>query len=168
MNNLTLPEKYLSADQHRLLGGWRDILDDIRALCRALAELPDVCQCGNGTSHLQGQCPCCHSAAADSVPDCGDCEAQLARLRPAMDTLTVDSGRFFPGLNDVLARAAIPDAIRAAHEIEIHTAAVVRSFGQLVVAADQFKTDCRSSHLKTLKEAATVLLREAELLNHVL
>ncbi len=168
MNNLTLPAKYLSADQHRLLGGWRDIVDDIRALCRMLAELPDVCQCGNGTSHLQGRCPCCHTAVTDRVPSCGDCDAQLARLRPAMDMLTVDSFRFFPALDDVLAHAAIADAIRGAHEIEIHIAAVVRSFGTLVVAADQFRANCRMSHLETLKEAATGLLREAELLNRVL
>src|SRR5438552_4258187 len=100
MNNLALPEKYLSADQHRLLGGWRDIRDDIRALCRALADLPDACQCRDGTSHLQGRCPCCHAVATERVPDCHDCDAQLARLRPTIDTLTVDSYRFFPMLRD--------------------------------------------------------------------
>ena len=111
---------------------------------------------------------CCHSAVTDRVPDCGDCDAELARVRPAIDTLTVDSCRFFPGLNDVLAHAAIPGTIRAAHAIEIHIAAMVRSFGQLVVAADQFRKDCRSSHLKTLKALATSLLRDSDALNRAI
>ena len=165
MNNLILPEKYLTADQRRLLGGWRDILDDIRALCRALADLPDGCQCANGSSHLQGRCPCCHSVATTRVPDCRDCDAQLASLRPAIDVLTVDSCRFFPVLHDLLANVDFPSAAQAAHGVEIHVAGIVRCFKQLVVAADVFKADCRSSHLRTVKEAALALLGEAQCLD---
>ena len=167
MNNLKLPEKYLNANQHRLLGGWRDILDDIRALCRALAALPDVCQCGNGASHLQGRCPCCHSIAVERVPKCTDCDDQLGSLRPAIDTLTVDSSRFFPTLRDLVAHA-IPTAAASEYGVEIHIAGVVRMFGQLLVAADAFKAECRLSHLNTVKESARALLQEAERLERAL
>ena len=38
-------------------------------------------------SHLKGMCPCCHTVAIEGVPSCGDCDDQLARLRPAIDLL---------------------------------------------------------------------------------
>jgi hypothetical protein len=44
------PSHYLSAAQQRLLGGWRDVTDDIRLLCRRLAELPEECRCGSGAA----------------------------------------------------------------------------------------------------------------------
>jgi hypothetical protein len=88
------------------------VLDDIRTLCRSLAELPDVCQCGQGAAHLKGTCPCCHNVAIERVPDCDDCEEQLGRLRGAIDLLTTDTFRFFPVVKDVLNRTAQgpPDA----------------------------------------------------------
>ena len=142
MFNLTSSEQCLNADQRRLLGGWRDIRDDIRIVCRNLADL--------------------------RAPDGGDCDAQLAGLRPAIDALTVDSLRFFPMLRELLTHAGVPAAARAENGIEIHIADVVRSFGQLVVAADAFKAECRSSHLNTIKEDARALLQEAERLDRVL
>jgi hypothetical protein len=33
-----------------LLGGWRDMLDDIRQLCTGLDALPDRCACGDAQS----------------------------------------------------------------------------------------------------------------------
>ena len=168
MHNMTTPAKYLSADQRRLLGGWRHLEDDIRLLCRALVALPDDCQCANGRDHLQGRCPCCHSVATNRVPACEDCDAQLASLRPAIDALAVDSQRFFPALRDVLTHASIPTTVDTEHAIERHLAGVIHSFNQLVVAADIFSTDCRSSHLKTVKDAARALLEEAEQLDRTL
>ena len=94
MTGLHIPNE--DAHHHRLLGGWRDVLDDIRTTCRTPADLPDVCPCGHGAAHLEGTCPCCGSTAGERVPSCEDCDEQLARLRPAMDALTVDTFRFFP------------------------------------------------------------------------
>lgn len=164
MNKLLLPNP--NTGLRRLLGGWRDVLDDIRALCRALQDLPDVCQCGHRGGHQQGSCPCCGSTAVVRVPACDDCEAQLANLRPAMDVLTVDTLRFFPFVKELLARddAAASERVR---EIERHIATLVHSFEQLVVAAGRFRSDCRVSHLKTLRDSALALRRDAEALNRV-
>jgi hypothetical protein len=99
------------------------------------------------------------------VPDCGDCDEQLARLRPAIDVLTVDTFRFFPVVQDLLRQHTPPALQTSGIAIERHIAAFIRSFGDLIVAADQFRTDCRMSHWATLKERATLLLRETDALN---
>jgi hypothetical protein len=151
---------YLSVDEQRLLGGWLDVVDDLTELCHSLSELPDICECGNGQAHLQGRCPCCHRVTHDRIPDCEDCDAQLARLRPAIDLLAVDTMRFFPALKEMLARAAPADVSSRATDLEGHIARLIRTFDALVVAADVFRADCRSSHLAVLKQLAASLKRE--------
>jgi hypothetical protein len=93
MNPLSLPETSLTADQRRLLGGWRDVLDDVRRLSRRLLAVPGECRCGDRAGHLRGSCPCCRAAATDLEPSCHDCEELLAQLRSMLDGLTVDTMR---------------------------------------------------------------------------
>ena len=71
------------------------MMDDIRMLCRSLAELPDTCQCGNGEGHMKGMCPCCRTVAIERVPSCNDCDAQLAGLRERSAITTHLPVRFF-------------------------------------------------------------------------
>ena len=184
MDKLGIDDTNLTTDQRRLLGGWHDILDDIRHLCKSLNALPDTCACGNGHSHLSGSCPCCQAAHADRVPACDNCDRLLAALRPEMDTLTVDTWRFFPAVMDLLRprqqdkRQADADAREhhiasvtrqdAADAIARHIAAIIRTFERLVVAAEEFRAGCRVSHLHTLKAAATDLLAEVERLDRAL
>jgi hypothetical protein len=168
MKSVVVTSHYLSSDQRRLLGGWRDVMDDIKMLCRNLAALPDGCQCGNGEGHLKGTCPCCHTVALDRVPSCGDCDAELAGLRPAIDLLGVDTFRFFPFVKELLERDTTPELRARAGAVETHIAELIRTFGALVVAADQFRSDCRASHLTTLKTLATSLLGETDGLNRAI
>ena len=168
MRPLTFGSRYLTVEQQRLLGGWLDIMDDIKTLCRDLASLPDDCRCGNGAGHLKGTCPCCHTVTTERVPDCGDCDEQLARLRPAIDVLTVDTFRFFPFIEELLAHHTPPPLQASNATIELHIRQFIHAFGDLVVAADQFRTDCRMSHLTTLKGLATSLLKETDALNRAL
>ena len=168
MKSAVFPSHYLSADQQRLLGGWRDVMDDMKLLCRNLAALPDTCQCGNGEGHLKGTCPCCHAAAIERVPSCHDCDALLARLRPSIDVLGVDTFRFFPFVKELLERDTTPELRARAGAVETHIAELIRTFGALVVAADQFRSDCRASHLTTLKTLATSLLGESDALNRAI
>lgn len=153
--------------RHRILGGWRDVLDDIRALCRALEELPGVCACGHGPAHFEDGCPCCGHTETTFVPACGECDEQLARLRTPIDQMTVDTYRFFPFIKEFVARhdAAAAERVR---EIQAHIAALCHSFDRLVVAEGQFRSECRSEHISVLKEAAAALRRNAEALNRVL
>lgn len=159
---------YLTVDQQRLLGGWRDVVDDVTRVSRSVSELPDICDCGDGKAHLQGRCPCCHRVTHDRVPDCEDCDAQLTRLRPAIDLLTVDTLRFLPAVKDLLARATPPEISSGAADVETHIARLIRTFAALLAASEQFRTDCRSSHLAVLKEAATSLRRECDALSRAM
>ena len=137
-------------------------------LCRSLAAPPDTCQCGTGEGHLKGVCPCCHTVAVERVPICNDCDAQLAHLRPAIDMLDVDTCRFFPVVKGLLERATTPELGARAVAIEAHIAELIRTFAALVLAANQFRSDCRSSHLTTLKALATSLLGESDALNRAM
>ena len=46
--------------------------------------------------HLAGLCPCCSAQRRAKMEDCPDCRTSLAKLRPLVDTLLVDTIRFFP------------------------------------------------------------------------
>lgn len=159
MRTLTRETSY-NAPRGRLLGGWRDILDDIRLLCLDLNALPDRCACGGGLG-LDGSCACCRNAGRGRLPDCPDCAAALARLRPQMDALTVDTIRFFPAVA-VLAGTAKPNPVVAeSAAFERHIAGVVRTFVHLVLAADEFHGRCRTSFMPVLRDAARSLPDEA-------
>ncbi len=156
----------------------------MRHLCESLKAMPDQCACGDGHSHLSGSCICCRTKRKDHQPECEDCDSLLAKLRPEMNTLTVDTWRFFPAVMDLLkprqqgirqpAAGALERHITsvtrqaAADAVERHIAAVIRTFEHLVVAAEGFRAGCRTSHLRTLKTAATDVLAEVERLDRSL
>lgn len=169
----------LPADQRRLILGWRDVLDGIRHLCRSLKALPDNCGCGDGQSHLRGTCVCCQTEHKGHVPACKDCDSLLGELRQQMNTLMVDTWRFFPAVIDLLKpgmkqagardrHIALVTGQAAANAAERHIAAIIQTFERLVVAAEEFRAGCRTSHLRTLKTAATDLLAEVECLDRAL
>ena len=168
MENLLLDRSYLTPNQRRLLGGWRDILDDIRLLCTTLTALPDGCACGHGGSHLSGSCACCQTAPGPYVPDCPDCETLLAQVRPRIDELTVDTMRFFPVVTKLLHSPGLEPAGTDADRIEREIITVVRTFERLAVAADNFRAGCRASHLQVLKECGADLLVDVTRLDHCL
>jgi len=165
MRPILNPSEHVS-NAHRLLGGWRDVLDDIHALCQTFEALPDVCECGHGEPHLVSDCPCCATTAGAFVPSCADCDAKLNALRPTIDALTVDVFRFFPVVKEWMARRS-PDANRRLADITAANSRLTSSFESLVMAQGQFRTKCRASHLKTLKSAAGTLLRDADQLNRL-
>lgn len=165
MTGLTASSFEWSRDQRRLLGGWLDIVDDIRALCKALGALPDRCACGDGAAHLSGSCICCNAPHGGRVPSCADCGTLLAALRPRFVTLTVDTIRFFPVVTILLDADDRGGARAAGNPVEHQIAAIMRTFDRLVVEADEFAGGCRASHLGVLKETANALLRDSRLLS---
>ena len=145
----------------RLLGGWRDILDDIRQLCTSLNALPDGCACGNSRSHLSGSCACCKTVQRERIAECADCNTMLVDLREEIDILAVDTLRFFPVVK-MLLRAPQREPARADGDaIEPRIAAVLRTFARLVAAVDEFHIGCRASHLRVIKQATADLLVDA-------
>ncbi len=168
MNIAGFDDVILTREQQRLLGGWHDMIDDIRRLCRSLNALPDTCTCGQGASHLSGSCPCCQAVNPERVPACDDCDLMLAQLRPTLDALVVDTMRFFPVVKDLIHFHA-PDHVRAdSAKIDHDIVAIYRTFSQLVVAAEEFRSGCRASHLHTLKAQASDLAAKVDHLDRKL
>ena len=165
MEDLLVDVLHCAPDHRRLLGGWRDILDDIRDLCTSLNALPDHCACGDGVSHLNGSCICCNAPHGGRIPICADCGTLLGQLRPRIVTLTVDTIRFFPVVRILLHSARLEPLRAGGATVEHHIATVVWSFDRLVVAAGEFQNGCRASHLRVLKDAATALLTESDQLD---
>ena len=161
MNDLHLSNLPWSPDQRRLLGGWRDILDDLRVLCKSLDALPDDCACGDGVSHLNGSCICCNAPHDNRIPICADCSALLGTLRPLIDTLTVDTIRFFPVVEILLGSPELGPVRAEGQNVEHHIAAVTNMFRRLALEAGEFQDGCRASHLRVLKGTATALLNES-------
>ena len=167
-NTATITQPLLTQEQQRLLGGWLDILDDIRHLGKSLNSLPDGCRCGSGSAHLGGSCSCCQGTHLHRIPDCEDCDRLVAGLRPSLDTLTVDTCRFFPAFRDILHARCPESAQTDAADIQRHIAGIVTTFERLVLAADDFREGCRASHLGVLKERAADLLAQADTLDRAL
>jgi hypothetical protein len=92
----------------------------------------------------------------------------IARLRPAIDDLVVDTMRFFPVVKRLLQVDAPPAVQADGASVEHQIVKVRRTFAQLVVAADEFKAGCRTSHLHTLKERANGLLAQVDQLDRKL
>jgi hypothetical protein len=82
--------------------------------------------------------------------------------------LTVDTLRFLPAVKELLARATPVHISSGASDVEMHIAQLIRTFGALVAASDQFRIDCRSSRLGVLKGLATSLKRECDALSRAL
>lgn len=151
-----------------VLGGWRDVLDDIRRLCDGLNALPDACTCGQGADHLSGSCPCGDVVHTRPLPAREDCDRLLTELMPALDTLIVDTMRFFPVVNHLLQLHTRPSRQAVGAAIERQTVAVYRTFARLTAAVDEFRAGCCASHLKALKARANELSVKADQLDRTL
>ena len=112
-----------------------------------------------------GQCPCCSSQRRPGTKDCPDCRETLARLRPSVDALVVDTIKFFPLVKLLLSGPGLspirPEGIR----VEFLIGGVARTFGRLVSAVDEFQAGCRTSHLRALKREAAALLAAVQQLD---
>lgn len=149
----------------RLLGGWRDMLDDIRQLCTGLNALPDRCACGDARSHLNGSCHCCNTVQRERIAECADCQTMLVKLRGEIDILAVDTIRFFPIVRMLLSAPQREPARAGGDAIEPRIAAVRGTFDRLVAAVDEFRIGCRASHLQVIKQTTAELLGDANRLD---
>lgn len=143
----------------RLLGGWRDILEEVARIEERLRSADEACHCGHasGTSG----CECCRRAAEWARVICTPCERELLEISERFDTLQVDTGRFLPFVADVARRrdtdmtdervflAALGDVLAAFRRrlsgMEVHhgcAAAHLRPIAELAahvrLAADRF------------------------------
>ena len=163
-----VPDATFTLPQQRLLGGWRDILDDVRDLSRSLLVIPEECRRGDPTAPSAGPCTCCSTVDGDKTPSCPDCTARLLDTRSRVDLLVVDTLRFFPAFAHILVATVAPGIQGDAQNVQDEIAALVRAFERADVAAEAFRSGCRASHLATVKQAARDLREHAERLERML
>lgn len=138
----------------RLLGGWGDVVDDVRKLERALRLLPDTCACGHGSAHLAGACPCCAGGERTLGGGCTDCDVLLASLRDQIDVLVDDALRFLPFVETSSGVKVLPEDSPHVPDVRRQIAKVSATFDRLETAADEFRIGCGASHLAAVKALA--------------
>ncbi len=150
-----------------LLGGWRDVADEVRHLERALRSLPDTCTCNHGSAHLAGACPCCRARVHARDGGCTDCEAVLASLHEKIDALVDATLRYLPALDIIVSGR---DGIEPARlgDLRWQILHIVRTFQKLATAAGEFRQGCSTSHLGVLKTLASELAAEARKVDRML
>jgi hypothetical protein len=141
----------------RLLGGWRDIVDDIAKVEERLRSVDEECQCGH-TSASAG-CECCTGAAERARVVCPPCERELFEIAERFDTLQVDTGRFLPFVAAVARRrnADMTDE-------KVFLAAlgdVLRAFRRRLCGLESHD-GCAAIHLQTIKALAANVRLAAE------
>lgn len=143
-----------------LLGGWRDVADDVRQLERGLRALPETCACGHGSAHLAGACPCCRAHAHALDDGCTDCEAVLASLHDKVGALVDATLRYLPALDVIVSGRDGIEPARLA-DLRWQIVHIARTFQKLATAAGEFRQDCSTSHLGVLRTLASELAAEA-------
>lgn len=138
-----------------LLGGWRDVLDDVRRLESGLRALPGVCTCGQGSAHLAGRCACCEHGERRG---CTDCEAVMETLRGKIDDLVDASLRFLPAVESMLLNDGSGDAVALVHGVRHKVQQVDLIFRQISTAAARYRDGCAASQLSDLKTSASALV----------
>lgn len=155
-----------SASRHFLLGGWRDVVEDVRRLSADLHRSPDICACGHTASGSGGTCLCCQTGVSQT--DCSDCGAQVSALGQRLDTLIDDSLRFLPVIAELLEWHAATRESAQLHSIRVQIGTVERTFRRLATASAEFGRDCSGSHIKEMAPLVGDLLREIWVLEKAL
>ena len=149
---------------HRLLGGWRDILEDTEKLAAAMERLPEHCPCGTGDAHLGGRCACCIGEIP--VRGCVDCDALLRHIADRIEALRADDLHFVSALRDFTHRR--PDQVQMLQrldDVSRRTSQLVQTVERVQVAAADFRQGCRADQLARLKERVRELRDEARQLD---
>lgn len=162
--DLFLDHVELGKTSHRLLGGWRDILEDIQKLHDSVDRLPEHCTCGHGATHLRGTCACCIEGAA--ARGCVDCEALLGQIADRIEALRADDLRFMVALRDFADHRPDHQEMRQGlDDVTRHTSRLVRIVEGVQVAAADFREGCRMDQLARLKARVRELRDEAKRLD---
>lgn len=136
-----------------LLGGWREIADDVAAIAAVMHVADGRCHCVHDG---RASCSCCAASAAQLHDVCDACDRVLQRLDAACAALEDHSLRFGPALAD-LAHVGGPTLKRFGRLCTL--AAQLRRvlFTVEVSTATTTGSHCRTSDLERLAPVATEL-----------
>lgn len=169
MDNSSNDQKWEpTSGRHRLLGGWRDILDDVRTLERGLRHTPDACECGDGPAHLGGTCACCAAAERQSGLECVDCHVLVHTVSWKLDQLSEDTLRYFPAVTSLVQPSLSRDDAEQLDRVRHEIAVLMATMRRMETASAEFSHGCRTTHLHRLKEVARELLMSARRLDDVI
>lgn len=152
----------------QLLGGWRDITDDVRLLASGLRSLPDICTCGQASGHLAGTCSCCNHGERVLGNGCTDCETLLATVRDRVDELVDATLRFLPLVETMTAAGKERADVAQVRDIRRQVVHVEAVFQRLETAADEFRSGCPASHVGPLWTVAAELAAATQELDALL
>lgn len=134
-----------------LLGGWRDLLDDLGQLQRRIARVDGRCRCGH-VAGSQPACPCCAPAARDLATACETCRRELAGAARKVDRIEEDTVRCLPAVLDLF--ATMPHRYAAAVVVEHSFIRLLVTFRRLHAVAGEWKGECPTEGLLTVKDRA--------------
>ncbi len=154
-------------DRTRLLGGWRDIQDDLARLATDIRRLPaSGCAC---TDHAAGTtCPCCAAARRSLATVCPSCEELVRALDARLTDLQDHMIRYLPAVRATSARADGPLVTAQMAALREQVAMLLRLFRQITGGVAPFADGCQGAHVITLRTLVPHLMETARALDHTL
>ena len=147
----------VTARLNRLLGGWRDIVEDTRRLGAMAEALPDSCDCRVGGS----RCACC-AALAHAFPDqCRTCTSHARALSPRIALVLDDTLRYLPAVESVVPQQTAP-LQRSLRDVARAMIQLLRGADAMQSATGDFKHGCRTEHIVGLKRLVRRLVDAVE------
>ena len=136
---------------HPLLGGWRDLMDDLLRLQRRVAAADGHCRCGHAAG-TNAACPCCERAARDLASVCEACSREIAAVAERVERIEEDTLRFLPAVFELFART--PERYEEAIAVQHSLGRLLLMFRHLRSATDEWAQGCRTTHLPAVKARA--------------
>jgi hypothetical protein len=147
------PSFSLRSSPGSLLGGWREIADDVAAIAAVMRVSDGACHCVHDGRAF---CSCCAASSAQVHDVCEACDRLLKRLDAACAALEDHSLRFAPALIE-LTHADGPTSDRFARLCAVAARLRHLLFAVEVRTATSGGDHCRTSDLAQLAPVATDL-----------
>lgn len=146
---------------------WRGVYREVVSLCGAIAELPDVCACGDVEGHLDRSCRCCTKhepshAASNRGETCTD---MLARLRADVSLLYDD---FASVGGSIEAAAGITHRAELRRDVFLTAGDLQQIAVRLEKLSDAivgFRRTCALEEMRSIKKRSASLREHCERLN---
>jgi hypothetical protein len=136
---------------HPLLGGWRDLMEDLLRLQRRVATADGHCQCGHPAG-IDAVCPCCDRTARELASVCQVCSLEIEAVAERVERIEEDTLRFLPTVFALFDRT--PERHEEAIAVQDSVAQLLRMFRQLRSATDEWAQGCQTTHLPAVKARA--------------
>ena len=128
------------------MGGWRDVMEETRALAVTLDAIPDTCPCQDAAGAV---CACCQED--QDHPACDRCRALLDDVSRRVYALMDAAIRFMP-VTALVVTGAVGEAAREPLAgVDAAVAAVDRILLRLRTHDEEYLEHCRAARLHHLK-----------------